>query len=121
MAYKSNFSQKVNQIQRRVENGQLSQYFNKLSQEDARQLSGALLSDDFGRIGTILVKSLSSYGHALEPMIRSSYDEQMKQLAENLLSEVQDDLEEEVEQAIEESDIEELEKIYKELEEEVPP
>lgn len=120
MTSKNTTSENMKLIQERVDAGELEQYFNTLSREDKKNLSRGLLEDDFGTIGEILVRNLSSYGSSLEPMITSSYDEQLKQLAENLLEGELDSFEEAIDEAVFNEDVDRLETLRGHLEEDIP-
>lgn len=110
-------SQNAREISSRIQSGQLQTYFNSLPRGEVKDLTQAVLQDDFGSMADILIRNLSAYGRPLESIFRSVYESQIKQLANSLIEESIDDLEEDIDEAIEEENFDRLSDIAEELDE----
>lgn len=115
MASNKTHKENKEEIRKRVDNKDLMQYFS-LDKSEIQDLSIAVRNNTFEEIAEVLQRNITSGGEGIEPLLNSSYDSEIEDLARKIIEEHVTELEVEAIESFRENDLFKIRELINEVE-----
>jgi len=105
MASKLSSTQNARLLSKRISKGNVNEYFNSLSKEDAQNLATAKDEEDFDTMANILLNNLTDYAMPFQTVLQSAYDDEIQMIAGELLKDYVQEIEAEAVDSFRSADV----------------